>query len=207
VIRLALLVVAVAAVGCDVPEVDYIVADAAFPSVDLRQGIDGYAGTVDTYIDSMSPNVPQGSSDNLLWSTSFNAHALLRFENLTDHIPQGSTVRDALLYIYVVTPGSPSGMLYEVTSNWDESTTYNTFGATPGVSIEDRTAVQIGTINGETTGIVSFHVGASLQRWTQNPSLNKGWVFIPNDSASVRIGSSERAIEEQRPGLRVTLSH
>jgi hypothetical protein len=78
-------------------------------------------------------------------------------------------------------------------------------GATPGVSAgEDRTSQQIGIINGSMPGPISIHVGASLQRWVNNPSGNKGWVFIPNDAGGVRVASSEATNVMQRPMLTVT---
>lgn len=206
-IRLALLAVALAVVGCNVPEVDYIVTDGALPSTTFRDGLDGYGGTQDTFIDSMAPMTAQGASQSLQWTTSNNTHALLRFDGIMDRIPATATIRDALLELYIVTPGSPSGMLFEIVGNWDESTTYNTFGATPGVQpSEDRTTQQIGIINGGAVGAASFHVGASVSRWKQNPALNKGWVFIPNDGSLVVVRSRESPIEDQRPGLTVIYS-
>lgn len=191
-------------VGCNVPAVDYLVVDAAPPMTTFRDGLDGYGGTQDTFISMATPVTSYGTSQNLLWSMTNNQHTLLRFDGIMDRIPPTATIRDALLELYVLEAGSTSGMLYEIVGNWDESTTYNTFGATPGVQpSEDRTTQQIGLIDGSATGATSFHVGSSISRWKQNPALNKGWVFIPNDAATVSICSSEHPIAAQRPALTI----
>jgi hypothetical protein len=202
VIRLAL--GALVVTGCNVPAVDYLVADAGLPSTTFRQGLDGYNGTQDTFIDMAQSSTNFGDAINLRWTLENNVHTLLRFDGIMDRIPPNATIRDALLEIYVINAGSPSGMLYEITGNWTESTTYSTFGATPGVQAgEDRTSMQIGIISGAAMGAASFHVGASISRWKQNPTLNKGWVFIPNDINRVDIASSENPTQLYRPALTI----
>lgn len=188
--------------ACNVPEVDYIAIDGGNSnSMVLRQGEAGYMGTQDTYISTV-PVPGHGADLDMRWSTTDNQYSLIRFDGL-DRIPAGSTIRDALLEIYVLDAGSPSGMIYEVTSSWDESTTYDTFGPNPGVTTEDRSAAQLGIVDGSAVGVVSIHVGPSITRWLQTPSLNKGWLFIPNDASLVRIASSEVTNPIQRPTLTV----
>jgi hypothetical protein len=198
--------VLLALAGCNVPAVDYIVTDASIPSTKFRQGLDGYGGTLDTIIDSIN-DVSRGGEFALQWTTTNSTHALLRFDGIFDRLAPSVTILDAVLELRVVSPGSPSGMLYEITTDWDESVTYLTFGATPGVQPgEDRTSQQIATVDGDTVGVTTVRVGASLSRWKANPALNKGWVFIPNDAADVSVASSENAAEADRPALTVVYS-
>ena len=110
-------------VGCNVPAVDYLVTDAGQPSTTFRQGLDGYNGTQDTFIDMVQSSTNFGDAINLRWTSENNVHALLRFDGIMDRIPPNATIRDALLVLYVISAGSPSGMLYEITGNWTEATT------------------------------------------------------------------------------------
>lgn len=188
--------------GCDVPEVTYIVTDAAFPSVALREGQDGYTGTVDTYIESMTPTATHGTEQELRWGMTNNTHMLIRFDNIfPDRIPMGATIRDAILELTISTQGSTAGMLYESVQSWDESTTYNTFGPNAGVGVEDRGTQQIGLVDGSPSGTTSIHVGVSLQKWAQDPTMNRGWILLPNDAAAVAVRSSETNNIDLRPTL------
>ena len=199
--------VAIILAACNVPAVDYLPTDAGLPMTTFRNGLDGYTGTQDTFIDAAQPMTGFGDAINLRWSEENSAHTLLQFNGIMDRIPANATIRDALLELYILDAGSPSGMLFEITGTWTEATTYNTFGPTPGVQRpEDRGSALVGFINGATAGANTFHVGTSIQKWRANPALNKGWVFVPNDIETVDVASSEHPVEIQRPSLTIMYS-
>jgi hypothetical protein len=199
VVKRALVLALVA--GCNVPAVDYILTDASRPSTRFRQGVDGYVGTLDTNIDAVN-DVSRGGEIFLEWSTNNSRHALLRFDGIFDRLGPSVTLDDAILVLRVTAPGSPSGMLYEIIRDWDESTTYQTFGPNQGVQAgEDRAAQQIGIVDGSVPGTTSINVSASISRWKANPALNKGWVLVPADASTVAVASSEGPSEEDRPML------
>ncbi|MFN0250771.1 MAG: hypothetical protein ACKV2T_28080 [Kofleriaceae bacterium] len=202
-IRATLALVLVA--GCNVPAVDYIVTDSALPTTTFRWGLDGYNGTLDTTIDTMSG--PRGSDVTLAWTTTNDTHTLIRFDGIFDRLGTSFTVRDAILELNVLGAGSPSGMVYELVGNWNVGTTYNTLGGTPGVQPgEDRSMQQVGLIDGGAQGVTSIRVGASISRWKTNPALNLGWVIIPNDAGTVTVASSDNLSESIRPSLTIIYS-
>lgn len=190
--------------ACDVPQVDYLLTDAGASVVTLRDGVDGYAGTRDTFISGGMPTTSFGMLDMLQWTTTPDSSALIRFEEIQAAVPAGSVIEDAVLELNVIGNGSPSAMLYELATTWSETTTFNTLGPNPGVTTpEDRTGQQIGLVNGSAAGMTTIRVGASVVRWLQNPNANRGWVILPNDAGIVRVASRESTNVQIRPALRI----
>ena len=64
----------------------------------LQQGLDGYEGTTDTYLDLGNASTVWGAADRLRTKTTENADALLRFD--VSAIPTGSTIQQATLRLY-----------------------------------------------------------------------------------------------------------
>lgn len=207
------LALVLAAAGCNslLGIEDLTLVDARPPDArvnyEVREGVDGYAMTRDTFITDLEATTAHGDAVDLQWSTTNNVHALLRFDDLfgTGGIPAGSTIQMAILEVEVIEAGSASGQLYEVASDWDESTTYNTFGNSVGVSSEDR-GIQIpGGLDGSMLGKATINVTSSVEKWRTAPTQNKGWLFVPSEAAIVRIASSEDADEARRPRLLVEI--
>lgn len=174
----------------------------------VREGMAGYAMTIDTFITDADPTAVHADDADLQWSSTNNIHALLRFDDLfgSGGIPAGATIRMATLEVEVLEAGSPSGKLYEAAVDWTEATTYNTLGTIVGVTTEDRGLQLPGTLDGSAVGKASINVTTSLQRWTMDPTLNKGWIFVPAmDAMLVRIASSDDADEAHRPTLTVEI--
>lgn len=200
----ALATLTCALAACDVPQVDYLLTDAGASVVMLRDGVDGYMGTRDTFISGGMPTTSFGMLEMLQWTTSPESYTLIRFEGIQAAVPAGSVIEDAVLELNVISNGSPSAMLYELGTTWSETTTYNTLGPTAGVTApEDRPGPQIGLVNGSAAGMTTIRVGASVVRWLQNPNANQGWVITPNDAGIVRVASRESTNVQIRPALRI----
>ncbi len=135
-------------------------------------------------------------------------YALIRFDNIfgsgAGQIPVGSTIVSAGLTYYVTNatanaPSSVNGVLVD----WTEATSYNTFGAAPGVQVEDYGA-QVTTAPATTINTAyTIDVKTSVAAWANNPATNKGWIIIPTADDGVAITSSEGSPTANRPKLTV----
>jgi hypothetical protein len=123
----------------------FAVAVAATPvaaqlSASLQQGINGYAGTLDTELRTQSPFTPRGTNVEITIDNDDNGHqtqAALRFENLFAHqggpVPSSDVViAYASLRLYVTSGSDPGAVIsfHRVlpASPWDESSTWGGLG-------------------------------------------------------------------------------
>jgi len=180
-------------------------ADPTPRSLVFRDGFDGYAGTLDSYLSDNVPG-PHGAETTLIWDLSPDEeHALVQFSSLFGpgprQIPPGSTIVAASLQIVVIEPSASIGMFREVAAAWDESTTWATFGVAAGVQPEDLGAT-LGPA--PTTGTTVIDVTTSVAAWSANPAASFGWLFSPGGTDGCDVASSEATNPDQRPELRVT---
>lgn len=189
-------------------ETDLLESRCLLSSISLVEGVDGYAGTVDTWIDGGKPDTNFGSSSSLeIDGDSGVEQSLLRFDQIfgdgAGQIPQSSTIQSATLEIEVTNSGDDPN-LYRVLTNWTETDTWNSLdgglltgsdvAAVPEVSVE------------ESTGTVSIDVTASLQLWANDPTTNQGWAFLSTGNNGVHFSSSEAGTVSDRPRLNVTFA-
>jgi hypothetical protein len=181
----------------------------------FQEGADGYAGTVDTFIQEnpADRDNDNGNLDALGWDdddpngTGNDAYALLQFDNLfgmgAGQIPAWAVIDSATLTYTVFDVGDP-GELHEVLIAWDESVSWNTFGGDPGVNPSDYDLTIVAATPG--TPIASFNVDvtSSLQAWAIDPASNRGWIVLPTTGTNgVDLRSSEYVTQAQRPKLTV----
>lgn len=95
----------------------------------LQQGLDGYAGTSDVYLDQLSPGRPQGleDADNLRVRPGLY-NTLIRFD--LSSLPRGTQVLSAMLSLrshYAKSPTTPLVVeAYQVLRSWvDSEATWN----------------------------------------------------------------------------------
>lgn len=175
--------------------------------VTFQQGVNGYGGTVDTFLRSAQATTSQGDADDFRWDTSDpdggTQYGLLRFDNIfgpeANQIPVGASIISAVLEYYVEDAGDTSS-LNEVLVGWDESTTFNQFGGEADVQADEYGGL-IAAPAGSPTGIQSVDVTASLAAWSSNPSANRGWIFRPTASNGVQVTSSDGVNTGDRPRL------
>jgi len=182
-------------------------------TVSFQQGVDSYAGTVDTFIMASDTTTSRGDELWVEWDgedggTGLANFGLIRFEDIfgPGQIPTGSTIVSAQLYYTVNNEGS-DGNVNEVIVGWTEAVTWNSFGSTAGVQTEDYGA-SVATASASPTGKYSIDVTSSIASWSSNPTANKGWIFRPTSGTTngVEFRSSEYGTQADRPLLEVTYS-
>jgi hypothetical protein len=176
----------------------------------FQQGVDGYAGTVDTFIMEDNPDTEYGEEEWVEWDgddpygEGKANYGLLMFADIfgtaAGQIPPGVTIQEAVL-TYVVNNSGDSADVNEAAVDWSESVTYGTFGSTGGVQAEDY-GISVGTASGASETTYSIDVTASIQRWLDGEE-NKGWIFRPTADDGVEFFSSEHPTAAERPLLEV----
>ncbi|MBK7259693.1 MAG: DNRLRE domain-containing protein [Ignavibacteriae bacterium] len=188
------------------------VGSSGVTSITLQNGLNGYAGMIDTHIREAAPSTSHGSLESVEWdSTESNVantrkYALFRFEDLVGagKIPANATIAQAAL-VYDVWDTGDSGLVYESALDWTEDVTYNAFGSTPGVQAADL-GLFVGVAGGGSLGTRSVDVTASLGRWIATPSANHGWIVMYRGPDGSKVRSSEYPTIAQRPRLIITYS-
>ncbi|MGZ5586575.1 MAG: DUF4347 domain-containing protein [Methylobacter sp.] len=185
-----------------------ILATATF-----QDGVSGYTGTTDTYLDSTLSGTNYGASGTLQIITPLllgsTQQSLISFD--LSSIPAGSIVTSASVTFTASSAIAvlPSVDMYKMLSSWSESTsTWSRLGN--GVSTDNSEASSTadaswGALLG-LNGTATFS-GASLastaQSWINNPASNNGWLLTAGIT-SVQFYSSEEATIAYRPQLSIT---
>jgi hypothetical protein len=188
------------------------IGSSGVATVTLQNGLNGYAGMIDTHIREAAASTSHGTLESVEWdSTESNVantrkYALFRFEDLvgTGRIPASATIVSAAL-VYDLWDTGDSGYVYESAIGWTEDVTYNSFGVSPGVQAADLGAL-VGVAAGAPLGTRSVDVTASINAWITTPSANHGWIILYRGPDGSKMRSSEYATVVQRPRLLVTYS-
>lgn len=192
--------------------------------VAFQEGVAGYAGTQDTWINQQSANTSYGNSGtrtsdddvaNSLFS-DYRGQALLRFDGIVGGgaIPAGSTVVNATLVLDVVddidTPlYNPNFIVHPVIRAWDEASTWNSLsgGLTVGADLGAQVASFSGDNSPDSESMRRIDITQTVQSWV-NGTPNWGIAILPqiisgNDDG-IDIRASENTNTILRPRLEVT---
>lgn len=202
--------------------VDFEAYRESRPTVVLQQGINGYAGTQDTWINEDSPNTSYGDSDvrvsdddtaNSFFSDD-QGQALLRFDGLIgpDAVPSGAQVVSATLTLQLADDidnplFDPDFLLYRCDVPWDESSTWNSLGnGLSGGELGPLLAVFSGDNSPNSDFMRRLDVTAAVQAWADGLP-NRGFAILPeiisgNDDG-IEILTSESGAALLRPRIEV----
>jgi len=175
-------------------------------TISYQDGVNGYYGTIDTYIDNSNPDSSFSNSTGLSWDGSPDElTTFIRFENIFvsqgGQIPDDSYIVSANLSYYVYNGGNDAAVS-EILNYWDNSLTWHQF------DFNNDIGTFVGTAESETKdNYESIDVTNSIASWSSNPSLNYGWIFQFTGSGGSDIYSSERTTTIQRPLLTVVYSN
>jgi hypothetical protein len=194
------------------PQLSVRVLNAGVQRATFQNGVNGYAGTLDTELLQATPTVNRG--DALDFSidaddpngTGSDNHILIQFQDiiggLSGQVPAGGNVVINLAQLVVegFDPGDGASV-HRVLQPWDESATWaNSFGGN-GVQNTGIEAVALqDSIVAGATGRVEINVTASVQAWVSGDAENLGWVLLPAGNNGWDIRSSEST---SPPQLRV----
>jgi hypothetical protein len=185
----------------------------AVQTATFRKGENSYSAVLDTYLQVSKPTTSSGTAQDWLWDTDDSStsngtgspvYALIRFEKLFaadgGPIPARSQIVSATL-AYTVWNTGDSAKVHESLVNWDESTTYATFGN--GALDSGELGSQIATASGAAISNLSVDVTSSLSDWSFGRKSNLGWIVVPSGTDSVRARSSDYTTVSARPRLTV----
>jgi hypothetical protein len=199
---LVLLAVACAAAPAAPPE-------AKRAAVSFQQGVDGYAGTIDTELWALAPTTILERNPNVTSDADNDggeSQVLLRFEGIIGtgprQVPPGSTVHAARLVVSAFDQGTTVN-LHRMLVPWDRSATWN--GLVCGVSADGleaarhKDAFTFGRIAANSSAI-TFEVTDTVQAWV-NGAPNHGWVFLNTGGNGWDFYAAEFEAVAQRPKL------
>lgn len=182
----------------------------------FQQGVSGYSGAVDTFIDAGAATADNGPATALVVDLLPNQkQALIRFGNLFASdggpIPNGATISSATLRLVVGTGAGTAQQIgfHRMKGAWTALANWNTFGATPW---NTTPGIQLDNVEANTTpdtsttipdGVNTITVTSSLQAWLASPASNFGWVLNQTADDSVTFSSSDNATTADRPRLTV----
>ena len=132
---------------------------------------------------------------------------MISFQNIfgTDdgQIPVGASIQSASL-AYNVSNSGETANVHDVTVDWAETVTFDSFGGDVGVQAADHGSL-VGLGHGE-IGTNLVDVTLNLASCSNDPTRNHGWVFFPSGGGGVDFRSSEWHAIVERPKLTVVFS-
>ncbi|MGQ9516785.1 MAG: DNRLRE domain-containing protein, partial [Anaerolineae bacterium] len=194
---------------------------APIATIILQNGLNGYAGTEDTFIDTFAPNANFGNSAQMELRAKHEKNLLIRFDlSPLSSMPAGSTILEAVLGLWCLNQSNLSPIevnSYRLLRPWSESqATWNQ--ARAGDPWGEPGAFQFGVDRApetSVTGVIDRPNMWLYQDWTfmvpywrQHPTLNYGAVISGTGWAHVTywFAGSENATPEIRPRLVITYS-
>jgi len=179
----------------------------------LQQGVGGYDGACDTYLDFWSPSTVYGDADRLSVSSDGTRVALLRFD--LSGVLGDVAVLHADLVLYALGRSAPriaTARVHRVLRTWacDEATwTHATasdlwyYPGCNGLGTDRAVLPEATEILAGVEYSYSFDVSAAVREWLAEPSSNHGLVVAADAPSTVeyRFASSAYQSVEYRPAL------
>ncbi len=179
----------------------------------FQEGVGGYAGTQDTYLEENTPGSPHGTETTVLVENSGGQRqqGLIRFDNIfgsgAGQIPFGSIISSATLTIDVTNTSSSGAQirLHRMLVTWPEAATWTSMSG--GIQTDDSEAMSAhdAQVADPTASGLQVITGleSALQAWSDgNP--NHGWAILNSSSDGWDFRSSEFVTPVNRPLLTVT---
>ena len=165
----------------------------------FQQGVNGYAGTVDTFIQEDSPTMRNGEAAEITVdadepeASGKATQMLLRFDKVfgtaANQVPPGSNIVAAILELTTVKAGD-GATIHRVRNTWNDSITWRSLrdGLQPDGTDAFRERITTGPLG---TGLMWVDVTSDIREWSRNPQSNHGWALLPLGSTAWKLKSSE----------------
>ncbi|MGD9739913.1 MAG: DNRLRE domain-containing protein [Bauldia sp.] len=188
----------------------------------FRNGINGYQGTVDTWLNTGDDaEEVKGGEEHFEWDgedAGGQNFGLLRFDEIIgtgpNQIPPGTAIQSATITIQLIDSGD-IGNLHELhagtegqpTAFDNETTTMRNFGngQTVRAGIDYAETPVAANVPGD-TGIQTIDVTPSLQRYAAGEP-NLGWVFVYTGTGGVEVVAAEAAGTVAAPPPRLVIEY
>ena len=187
-------------------------------SLSLRQGVNGYSGNVDTFIDANDTGANHGT-EGTAWvdgdrnnsaAGSPDAQGLIRFNNVisANNVPLGSMIESAELVIHTSDIADSQSNntigLYRLLTGWTSGgATWDSLDGMLANGDEAVLAANSTAVPDDRGGFVTFDVTESLQTWAAG-ATNHGWVFLPGGGNGWQWDTADHPDAAFRPQLNVT---
>ncbi|MFD0462849.1 family 1 glycosylhydrolase [Microvirga aerilata] len=173
--------------------------------VTFQQGVNGYAGTLDTMVREGTSDASYGNARiDGFSATSIDAadpsgtgqesQGLLQFTGLigtgSGQIPHGARITKAGLTLHNSDAGDGAA-LHRMLADWSDGTTWNSLGT--GIQANGtEAAAKADLVTGQQpgSGTSTFDVTSSVQAWASGAE-NHGWAFLPLGENGWDFRSSE----------------
>ncbi|MEZ6056154.1 MAG: DUF2341 domain-containing protein [Planctomycetaceae bacterium] len=165
----------------------------------FQQGVNGYTGTVDTYIQSTKPDVSDAAHPDMHIMGVEDEIGLLRFDNLfgdgVGQIPLGSTINSVTLTITTKTNiSSGTASFHRMLTAWDNNTTWNSLvGGVQRDDVEALSAADVTLVDPPTQAaydLTGANLTATVQAWADGQA-NFGWAIFLDSTEQLKIQGSE----------------
>jgi hypothetical protein len=158
----------------------------------------------DTWIDKNNPNANNGTNTTISVSPANSAEArgLMRFD--LSHIPAGSTINKATLYLFEKNANTSQTIyLYQVTASWSESsTTWNNPWTTPGGNFDSGSYVRF--VPAQTNCTIAIDLTKMVRLW-KSTEPNYGILLYGTGPVQIiNFASKEDGVGSHRPYLDVS---
>ncbi len=184
----------------------------------FRQGVDGYSGTTDTYIESANPNTAHGVAPNttLVADGSPLSQGLIRFDSLfgsgPGQVPIGATILSAKLSILTGSSANDETLntmsLHQLNVPFNNASTWNSLTGGINIGTDAATNPEFSLLPNIQGDYAIFDVSDSISAYAAAAALgqniNNGWVINPSGTDGWRYRSSEFATIGDRPILSIT---
>ena len=187
--------------------------EAGPTTVAFQQGVNGYGGTMDTYLSAGTPDTSNALATPLVVDGPVPAgeerQILLRFDQVFGsgpaQVPAGARIISATLTMYVVNASPDGANLHRMLGPWSDTDTWNSTGG--GIQHDGTEAFDAIDAAGATnSGRMPYDIDVtpSLVRWSGGQA-NRGWVFVTPEGGtdSWQLASSEDDVVEWRPRLEI----
>jgi hypothetical protein len=180
----------------------------------FRQGVNGYTGTVDTYVRMDQPTNRFESAAVVLVDNDPIAHGLIRFDNIfgsgPGQVPSNSyniLIESARLTLRTSNNGDPV-WFHRMLVPWHETNNWNKLSSSgPGLQADniEMSAVPDFTFTGSTPvpRVDAFDVTATVRGWLAGDFPNYGWGITNQSTDGWQFDSSENTNVNNRPLLEI----
>ncbi len=175
-------------------------------SVEFQEGLSGYSGAKDAWLDEANPSTNNNGTDIKAWGNTSGSDRKIIFSWDVSSIPNGATIDSASITLDVFNSSADTYYLREAKSTWSESTVnWSNYSGS-----NDIGTTNLGTIQfNNNTGTQTFSLNAAgeqlIEDWVNGTKTNNGFVILATGTANnLSAYSSEASSQSPRPKLNIT---